>query len=172
MKALRVGPGNDPQSQMGSLIDRRNRDRIAGLVDTAQRDEQLLLRGAIPSGELARGAFIHPSLVAVEDLQSDFVQKELFGPLLVIERCRDEDDAILRANATRYSLASSVWTGDASRARRIASRLNFGTVWANAHNRLFAEAETGGYRDSGYGKLHGIEGLNDFMQTKHFYFET
>ena len=172
LKALRVGPGNDPQSQMGSLIDRRNRDRIAGLVDTAQRDQQLLLRGAIPSGALARGAFIHPSLVAVEDLQSDFVQKELFGPLLVIERCRDEDDAIARAHATRYSLASSVWTGDASRARRIASRLNFGTVWANAHNRLLAEAETGGYRDSGYGKLHGIEGLNDFMHTKHFYFET
>jgi betaine-aldehyde dehydrogenase len=171
MKALRVGPGNDPQSQMGCLIDRQNRDRIAALVDTAQRDEHLLLRGAIPSGPLARGAFIHPSLVAVDNLQSQFVQQELFGPLLVIERFKDEEDAIWRAHATRYSLASSVWTRDGTKARRVASRLNFGTVWSNAHNRLFAEAETGGYRDSGYGKLHGLEGMNDFMQTKHFYFE-
>jgi acyl-CoA reductase-like NAD-dependent aldehyde dehydrogenase len=172
LKAVRVGLGNDPQSQMGCLIDRLNRDRMDGLVDTAQRDERLLLRGAIPGGELARGAFIQPSLVAVENLQSPFIQQELFGPLLVIERCQDEEDAIRRANATRYSLASSVWTQDSARARRIATRLNFGTVWCNSHNRLFAEAETGGYRDSGYGKLHGIEGLNDFLQTKHFYFET
>lgn len=172
LKAVRVGPGADPQSQMGCLIDRPNRDRIAALVDTAERDERLLLRGGIPGGELARGAFIRPSLLAVENLQSPFVQQELFGPLLVIERCQGEDDAIHRANATRYSLASSVWTQDATRARRVAARLNFGTVWCNSHNRLFAEAETGGYRDSGYGKLHGIEGLNDFLQTKHFYYET
>ena len=129
------------------------------------------MRGAIPPGALARGAFIHPSLVGVENLQSPFIQQELFGPLLVIERCASEDDAIMRANATRYSLAASVWTRDANRARRLASRLNFGTVWSNTHNRLFAEAETGGYRDSGYGKLHGTEGLYDFTQTKHFYFE-
>jgi acyl-CoA reductase-like NAD-dependent aldehyde dehydrogenase len=50
--------------------------------------------------------------------------------------------------------------------------MKFGTVWSNSHNKLFAEAETGGYGDSGYGKLHGLEGMNDFMQTKHFYFET
>jgi betaine-aldehyde dehydrogenase len=73
----------------------------------------------------------------------------LFGPLLVVERFRDEEDAIEPANATRYSLASSVWTRDATLARRMAARLKFGTVWSNSHN-----------------------GMNDFMQTKHFYFET
>jgi betaine-aldehyde dehydrogenase len=172
LKALRVGPGNDPASQMGCLIDRHNRDRVAGLVDSAGSDAQLILRGEIPSGPLAKGAFLHPSLIGVDDLQSPLVQQELFGPLLVIERFSTEDDAVTRANATRYSLASSVWTRDGTRARRMASRMNFGTVWSNSHNRLFAEAETGGYRDSGFGKLHGIEGLNDFMQTKHFYFET
>jgi acyl-CoA reductase-like NAD-dependent aldehyde dehydrogenase len=123
-------------------------------------------------GELANGAFISPSLVCMEDLNSDYIQCELFGPLLVIERFRGEEDAIARANATRYSLASSVWTTDAKRARRVAGRLNFGTVWANTHNRLFAEAETGGHADSGYGRLHGLEGLNDFLETKHFYYES
>ena len=100
------------------------------------------------------------------------MQNELFGPLLVIERFTTEDEAVHRANATRFSLAASVWTTDMRKARRVATRIRSGTVWSNTHNRLFAEIETGGYRDSGYGKLHGVEGLNDFMQTKHFYFET
>jgi betaine-aldehyde dehydrogenase len=172
LQAVKVGPGNDPSSDMGCLIDLRNRDRINGLLDTAQATQNLLLRGRIPGGKLARGAFLEPSLVEVEDLSCDFVQKELFGPLLVIERFKGEDEAVHRANATRYGLAASVWTSDATKSRRIAAQLRSGTVWSNAHNRLFAEAETGGFRDSGYGRLHGVEGLNDFLQTKHYYFET
>jgi len=172
LKDVRVGPGDDPQSQMGSLIDIANRDRIADLVAKAQREAQVLLEGRVPDGPLGKGAFITPSLIEVQDLASPFIQDELFGPLLVLERFNTEEDAIARSNATRYSLASSVWTRDGLKARRAASRLKFGTVWRNTHNRLFAEAETGGYGDSGYGKLHGLEGLDDFLQTKHFYFET
>lgn len=172
LKNVRVGPGNSPDSNMGPLIDVRNRDRIAGLVEDAAKSEKLLLRGTAPGGELAKGAFITPSLVEVEDIASPFVQNELFGPLLVLERFADEKDAVTRANATRYSLASSVWTRNGTQARRVASALKFGTVWCNTHNKLFPEAETGGYGDSGYGKLHGVEGLNDFMVTKHVYFET
>lgn len=172
LKNLRPGFGNDPQAGMGCLIDIANRDRIAALVEKAGQSGRVLLKGEIPGGELKNGAFISPSLIEVQDLESPFIQQELFGPLLVIERFSDEQEAVRRGNATRYSLAASVWTQDALRARRMASQLKFGTVWHNTHNRLFAEAETGGYGDSGYGKLHGIEGLNDFMQTKHFYFET
>lgn len=172
LKSIRLGFGNDPQAQMGCLIDIANRNRIAGLIESAQQSEHVLLKGAIPEGELKNGAFISPSLIAVQDLHSPFIQQELFGPVLVIERFISELEAVHRGNATRYSLAASVWTQDGTKARRIASKLKSGTVWHNAHNRLFAEAETGGYGDSGYGKLHGIEGLNDFLQTKHFYFET
>lgn len=172
LKAVKVGPGNDPASQMGCLIDNFNRDRIDALLDVAQATHRLLLRGRVPGGALAPGAFIEPSLVAVQELSSDFIQNELFGPLLVIERFAGESDAVNRANATRYGLAASVWSTDMKRARRVAAQLRSGTVWSNSHNRLFAEAETGGSRDSGYGRLHGVEALNDFLQTKHFYFET
>jgi len=172
LQEVRVGPGNDAASQMGCLIDMRNRDRIASLVETAAKEHTMHLRGDVGKGALARGAFITPSLVEVEDLASPMIQDELFGPLLVIERFRDEEDAVERANATRYGLAASVWTLDASKARRVASQIRSGTVWSNTHNRLFAEAETGGHHDSGYGRLHGAEGLNDFLATKHFYFET
>ncbi len=172
LKAVKVGPGNDPSSQMGCLIDVRNRDRINALMDTAAATQRVLLRGNVPGGALAKGAFIEPSLIEVDDLQSDFIQKELFGPLLVMERFTTEDEAVMRSNATRFGLAASVWSSDMKKSRRIAARLRSGTVWSNSHNRLFAEAETGGFRDSGYGRLHGAEGLNDFLQTKHFYFET
>lgn len=172
LQSIKVGPGNDAASQMGCLIDTANRDRIAKLVERAEKEARIIVKGQIPEGELANGAFITPSLIEVDDLASPFIQDELFGPLLVLERFHDEAEAINRANATRYSLASSVWTQDLFLARRMASKLNFGNVWCNTHNRLFAEAETGGYGDSGYGKLHGLEGMYDFMRTKHFYFET
>jgi betaine-aldehyde dehydrogenase len=171
---VRVGPGHDPASQMGCLIDMRNRNRIEGLLEAAGDSAEVRrvhLRGKVGAGELASGAFMTPSLLEVEDLGSRFVQDELFGPLLVIERFADDDAAVARANATRYGLAASIWGRDATRARRIARRLRSGTVWMNSHNRLFAEAETGGSRDSGYGRLHGVQGLDDFLQTKHVYFE-
>ena len=172
LRGVRVGQGSDPQSEMGCLINIASRDRIAALVDQAGSAGDVLVHGHVPGGALSKGAFITPSLVAVDELSSRYVQEELFGPLLVVERFADETEAVQRANATRYSLASSVWTQDANRARRVAARLRFGTVWSNTHNRLFAEAETGGHSDSGYGRLHGVEGLDDFLRTKHFYFET
>lgn len=136
LKSVKVGPGRDRNSQMGSLIDHRNRDRIDALVTQAERDHRVLLRGRVPGGALAGGAFIEPSLVEVEDLASPLIQQELFGPLLVIERFGDEGHAVQRANATRYGLAASVWTEDARKARRVAGRLRSGTVcalfWCNA----------------------------------------
>ena len=174
LSQLRVGPGDDAASQMGCVIDMRNRDRIEALLQQAETSPEVLrihLRGTAGSGALARGAFISPSLIEVQDLNSRFIQEELFAPLLVIERFSDDDEAVARANATRYGLAASVWGRDTNRARRIAQRLRSGTVWLNSHNRLFAEAETGGARDSGYGRLHGPQGLDDFLQTKHVYQE-
>lgn len=170
MRRVRPGPGMDPASGVGPLIDVANRERIRVLVEEAgDASGKVLVHGKVPGGELARGAFIAPSLIAVEDLASPLVQNELFGPVMVIERFSHEDAAVLRANATRYGLAASVWSGDAGKARRIAGRLRAGSVWTNAHNKLFAEIETGGERDSGYGRLHGVEGMNDFLVTKHVY---
>ena len=83
----------------------------------------------------------------------------------------DAEEAIERANATRFGLAASVWGENSELARKLSSKLKSGTVWLNCHNRLFAEAETGGYRESGYGRLHGLQGLDDFMSTKHLYWE-
>ena len=173
LQAVRVGPGDDEQSQMGPVIDRGSRDRLMRLLDEAHGEgAQVLHHGTLPATLPANGAFVAPSLIAVQELSSRFIQEELFGPLLVLETFQSEADAVLRANATRFGLAASLWGRDQTRMRRVARLMKTGTIWLNTHNRLFAEAETGGYRESGRGRLHGVEGLNDFLETKHLYHET
>ncbi len=167
-----VGPGNDPNSQMGPMIDHANRDRIHKLICDSERWGEVVLRGEPLSGALERGAFISPSLVVDATPESPLMCSEVFGPVLTLSRFSDEADAIAKANNSRFGLASSVWTSDLQRGQRMARKLQSGTVWINAHNRLMAEAETGGYKQSGQGRLHGLEGLDDFLQTKHISWDT
>ena len=89
--------------------------------------------------------------------------------MLVLESFEDEAEAVARANHTEFGLSASVWTGQGARAWRVARALRNGTVWLNDHNKLFAEAETGGYRKSGLGRLHGVDALLDFSELKHIY---
>ena len=166
-----IGDPLAPGTELGPQIDKANQERILGIIDRADREAELLLRGEAPGGKFEAGSFVTPSMFAIDDLASDLVQDELFGPIVSLECFRDEKQAIEMANATRYGLASSVFTNDLKRAMRMGRKLKFGTVWLNSHNRLLAEAETGGYRESGIGRLHGIEAMNDFLETKHIYYE-
>lgn len=170
-RAVRVGPGSDPQSQMGALISKPAETRLTGLIEQAGDEGELLLRGANPGGAEAPGAFLTPSLFRIDNPDSALVQDELFGPLVTVERFSDESEAASLANATRYGLAASVHTRDMARAMRLSRAIRSGTVWLNCHGRLFAEGETGGFGQSGLGRLHGVEGLEDFLETKHVYME-
>ncbi|TRA95264.1 MULTISPECIES: aldehyde dehydrogenase family protein [Rhizobium/Agrobacterium group] len=165
--AVKTGPGSDPSSQMGALIDIQSQSRLARLVEQAGEEGEMILKGRI----LEKGAFITPTLFKIQNVASELVQEELFGPIVSIETFEDEDEAIRAANATKYGLAASVFTNDINRALRVSRALRVGTVWHNCHGRLFAEGETGGYRHSGFGRLHGVEGLNEFLETKHVYIE-
>lgn len=166
-RAVRVGPGADPASQMGSLIDMPNQTRLIGLIEQAGDEGRMILKG----GPLEGGAFLTPTLFRIDNLQSNLIQDELFGPIVSLETFTDEAEAVAKANATVFGLAASVFTADVSRAMRVSRAIRAGTVWVNCHLRLFAEAETGGFGQSGMGRLHGVEGLADFLETKHVYFE-
>lgn len=169
--AVRVGPGSDTRSQMGSLIDPANRDRVSRIIEQAGDEGQMILQGRAPDGSHASGAFLTPTLFKINDLSSSLVQDELFGPIVSVETFETEAEAVKKANATEYGLAASVFTRDLNRAMRMSRAVRAGTVWLNCHGRLFAEGETGGFRHSGLGRLHGVEGLNDFLETKHVYLE-
>jgi betaine-aldehyde dehydrogenase len=169
INAFKVGPGEDAASQMGALIDVQNRDRILGLIESIADSHKVVVKGAAVAGLDKNGAFVSPTVVSVDDPSDPIVQNEHFGPIMTLEVFDSDSDAVRLANATRFGLGASVWSSDLARAQRIAKKIRAGTVWINAHNKLFAEAETGGYRQSGFGRLHGVEGLNDFLETKHVY---
>lgn len=170
--ARRVGPGLEKTTEMGPLIDAKNQRRLVGWIERANDEGEVLLRGEATGGPSGNGAFVTPTLFAIDDLSSPLIQEELFGPIVSIERFGDEAEAVTKANATRFGLAASVWTNDLHRANRVARRLRSGTVWQNCHMRLLSEAETGGFGESGVGRLHGVEGLQDFLETKHIYAES
>jgi acyl-CoA reductase-like NAD-dependent aldehyde dehydrogenase len=169
-ESIVVAPGDTPGAGMGPLIDGAALERVASDVERALGScDEVVLRGGRPGGKLAAGHFLLPTLVAHQDTDAFFTQEEIFGPFVVLEKFEDEKEAVARANHTVFGLSASVWTGDGDRAMRLARALRNGTVWINDHNRLFAEAETGGYRRSGIGRLHGYEGLVDFLETKSIY---
>lgn len=163
LASLRVGPGIDPATDIGALIDGTTRDAVARTIERAcATAKRVLLRGTC-SGH----AFLSPTLVEHDDPKAFFCQDEIFGPFVTLEVFENEMEAIEKANDTVFGLSASVWTHDGARALRVARALRNGTVWINDHNKLFAEAETGGYRQSGLGRLHGYDALADFTELKH-----
>lgn len=166
----RVGFGQNDGVQMGPLIDASSMERVQERVQLALDScDEVIVEGGRLGGELAAGHFLAPTLVAHEDSSAFFCQEEIFGPFLVIEKFEDEKEAVARANHTEFGLSASVWTRDGARALRVARALRDGTVWINDHNKLLAEAECGGYRKSGVGRLHGYDALVDFTEIKHIY---
>lgn len=170
LQALVVAPGGAAGAHVGPLIDAPSHRRVGDLIQQAMdMADEVILRGGRPSGLPAAGHFMSPTLVAHRDTGAFFVQDEIFGPFVVLEKFEDEREAVARANHSEYGLSASVWTQDGARQMRVARALRNGTVWINDHNKLFAEAETGGYRRSGLGRLHGYDALIDFVEIKHIY---
>lgn len=170
-EATKLGDARAQGTELGPIIDKHNQERLLRIIARADAEANLVLRGVVGGNELSNGYFITPSMFEIEDVTHDLIQKELFGPIVSLERFTDEADALSKANATRFGLAASVYTQDLNVSMRMGRKLKFGTVWLNCHNRLLAEVETGGYRESGIGRLHGVEAMNDFLETKHIYYE-
>ncbi|MFB8007101.1 aldehyde dehydrogenase family protein [Nocardia sp. NPDC056000] len=165
LAAVRVGPGDDPASEMGPMIDRANAERVDRTVAEAAEYATIVERG----GLLTTGpdAYYHPSLIEVADLNSPIVQHEVFGPVATFERFDDEAEAIERANATEYGLAASIWTRDVDRPLRVGRELQAGTVWTNTWAVVVDQFEEGGFKQSGMGRLNGLRGLGEFQEIKH-----
>jgi betaine-aldehyde dehydrogenase len=169
LSGIVVGSGDNPSSGMGPLIDVNARDKVRSRIADAMDAADEVLLAPCNLDELRAGSFLAPALIAHSDPNSFFSQEEIFGPLVVIETFQTEREAVEKANNTVFGLSASVWTHDGARSLRIARALRNGTVWINDHNKLFAEAEMGGYRRSGLGRLHGPDALIDFTEQKHIY---
>ena len=164
VESLQVGdPATSEDVEMGPVISKAQQERVFGFLERASGAK--VLTGGGSNGD--RGFFVQPTVIAEVGQEDEIVQKEVFGPVVTVQRFADDDQALSWANDVPYGLSASVWTRDIGRALNAARKLQFGTVWINDHIPLVSEMPHGGYKQSGYGKDLSAYSLEDYTQIKH-----
>ena len=162
METIRLGHPLDKSIDMGAIVDSRQIDRIQGYLEMGKADGATVWQPSRPLPE--EGLFVPPTLCTGAPASSPLVTDEIFGPVLVSLTFRTPAEAIALANDTRYGLAASVWTEDLSLALDVAPAIKAGTVWVNCTNRFDAASGFGGYRESGFGREGGREGMWEYLK--------
>ncbi|MEU6486442.1 gamma-aminobutyraldehyde dehydrogenase [Streptomyces sp. NPDC046887] len=168
MAAVRLGDPFEAGTDLGPLISHAQRDRVAGFVDRARSYATVVTGGVAPHNA---GAYYRPTLITGAAQDSEIVQAEIFGPVLVVLPFDSDDEGLALANDTPYGLAASAWTRDVYRAGRATREIKAGCVWVNDHIPIISEMPHGGYQASGFGKDMSSYSFEEYTQVKHVMFD-
>ena len=163
-KRLVLGDVLSPRTTMGPVNSAGQLQRITGFLDRLDAGSEVVTGGGRLSGD---GFYLEPTVVSAGDPAAEIVQKEIFGPVMTVQRFTDEEQALQWANSTSYGLSASLWTSDVKRALRVSRALQFGVVWINDHMSQVSEMPHGGIKDSGYGKDLSMYAVEEYTTVKH-----
>ncbi len=167
MAQVRIGATDDEATDLGPLSSAAHQAKVARMVERARGYAKVVTGGATPGGDLARGCYYEPTLVADVPLDSEIWRDEVFGPVLAVVAFDDDDEAIRLANDTPFGLAASAWTRDTYRAGRATREIRAGCVWVNDHIPIISEMPHGGYGHSGFGKDMSAYSFDEYTNVKH-----